>query len=367
MATKRKLYTSQILNKVINVTGVIRLSKMSKNNLIIPQAQRTHADLKRLQALPLQQKIMLFKRRVFQFQNLFDGHVYGAFSGGKDSTMMMNLIWEDFPEIPGVFSNTGLEYPEIVKFVKKTAETNNVEIVRPKMSFKQVIDKKGWAVVSKVQSMAISRYRNTKDPLQKEYRTTGCKNGEKIGMAGVISKKHQYLIDAPFKISEGCCDALKKSPFKVYQRETGRKPIIGTMAEESELRLSQYIKHGCNMLEKGNPMSAPMSFFTEQDVLNYFRLTGKEYCSVYGDIAPTKEFLQMDMFGADDEAQKYTTTGEKRTGCMWCMFGLEQETLANNGENRFTRMRKTHPKQWDAVVNKYGGKEVLEFMNLPYK
>tara|TARA_R110002167_G_scaffold364782_1_gene587401 strand:+ start:258 stop:1286 length:1029 start_codon:yes stop_codon:yes gene_type:complete len=342
---------------------------MSKNGLIISSTtKRTHEDLKRLQALPLIQKIPLTLRRISQFYNYYNGEVYIAFSGGKDSTVLAELVWSMYPDVVGVFSNTGLEYPEIVAFVKKKkAEGRNIEIVRPKKNFKQVIEKYGWAVVSKVQSMAISRYRNTKDPLQKEYRTTGCKNGVKIGMAGVISKKHQYLIDAPFKISESCCEALKKSPFKVYQKGSGKAPIIGTMAHESKLRKDGYIKYGCNAFDKKNPMSTPMAFWTEQDVLKYIVDNDVDYCrEIYGEVVERPrtrvEYL------LDLKPITYRLTGEQRTGCMWCMFGLEQETKASgDGTNRFTRMKKSHPKQYDAVLNKYGGKEVLDYMNLPYE
>lgn len=336
---------------------------MAKNNLIIPQVKRTHEDLERLKALPLPQKIALFKRRFAQFYTYFNGQVYGAFSGGKDSTMMMHLIWEDYPDVPAVFSNTGLEYPEIVSFVKEVAKKHPVEIIRPKLSFKQVIDKYGWAVVSKEQSQFIQEYRTTKSEKLKNTRINGNKAGR-----GKIAKKHLYLLDAPFDISHKCCEALKKGPFKHYEKETGRKAVVGTMTNESQLRLQSWIATGCNAFNSTRPMSTPMSFFTEQDVLQWYLETNTEYCKdIYGEIIETKQVLQMDMFGGEDERQEYALTGEDRTGCMWCMFGLSQQTKENNGCNKFTKMHKTHPKQWDAVINKYGGKEVLEYMKLPYK
>ena len=336
---------------------------MSKASLIIPQVQnRTHADLQRLQALPLPQKIQLFKRRVHQFYTHFNGKVYGSFSGGKDSTMMMNLIWEDFPDVPAVFSNTGLEYPEIVAFVKQVqAEGRPVEIIRPKLSFKQVIDRYGWAVVSKEQSQFINEFRTTKSDKLRKTRIEGNKSGR-----GKISKKHMYLTNAPFKVSHQCCAKLKKEPFKSYEKRTGRKPIVGTMTDESQLRQQSWLATGCNAFESKRPMSTPMSFFTEQDVLTYFRDTKKPYANIYGDIIETKRALQMDMFGGEEEKQVLKLTGADRTGCQWCMFGLELETIANHGENRFTRMKKTHPKQYDTIINKFGAKEVLDFMKLPY-
>ena len=73
--------------------------------------------------------------------------VYVAFSGGKDSTVLLHLVRSIYPEVPAVFSDTGLEYPEIKAFVRSV---ENVVWLRPKMSFKEVIEKYGYPVVSKM-------------------------------------------------------------------------------------------------------------------------------------------------------------------------------------------------------------------------
>ena len=98
---------------------------------------RTKDDLRKLQALPLDLKIPLTKRRIRDWVREFgtDG-VYVSFSGGKDSTVLLHIVREMFPDVEAVFVNTGLEYPEIQKFVK-TFE--NVTIMRPKMRFDEVI------------------------------------------------------------------------------------------------------------------------------------------------------------------------------------------------------------------------------------
>lgn len=139
------------------------------------------------------------------------------------------------------------------------------------------------------------------------------------------------------------------------------------MAEESKFRLDLYLKHGCNMFNKKSEQSSPLSFWTEQDILEYITKYNINYCrEIYGDIFEVKKFLQVDMFGSKDESQEYGLTGCKRTGCMFCMFGLEQETKANNGENRFTRMKKTHPQIWRHLMYQLGGRHVCNYMNLPW-
>lgn len=110
-------------------------------------AQHELWELQQMQALPLSLKIRLTQERIRQWVNEFgvDG-VYVSFSGGKDSTVLLTIAREMYPDIPAVFVDTGLEYPEIRQFVKTW---DNVEWVKPKMTFKQVIEKYGYPFISK--------------------------------------------------------------------------------------------------------------------------------------------------------------------------------------------------------------------------
>lgn len=190
-------------------------------------------------------------------------------------------------------------------------------------------------------------------------------------------------MDADFNISHKCCDVMKKTPAKRYSKETGRKPILGTMAEESQLRYRKWLQHGCNAFETKEPKSQPMSFWTEQDVLHYIKKFNVPYASVYGDIVPTSKDEQIegqltafDILG-DYDGTQLKTTGASRTGCIFCMFGchLEKEP------NRFQRLKETHPKQYEYCIN--GGEmvddkwqpskeglglgKVLDYINVKYK
>jgi 3'-phosphoadenosine 5'-phosphosulfate sulfotransferase (PAPS reductase)/FAD synthetase len=227
-----------------------------------------------------------------------------------------------------------LEFPEIREFVKTV---DNVEWIRPKMPFRQVIEKYGYPVVSKVVSMGLHRYRVTTSEVQRQLRLHGGINpssGKKQKRS--VPVKYHYLKDAPFKISEKCCDVMKKEPFRRYEKETDRKPYIGTMAEDSFLRRQAYLASGCNAFSNKKPQSTPMMFWREDDVWRYIRERKLPYASVYD-------------------------KGEDRTGCMFCMFGCQRET----GENRFQRMARTHPKQWAFCMDTLGLRGVLEYMGLP--
>ena len=97
-----------------------------------------------MQALPLYLKIALTKDRIRGWLDSYDAYV--SFSGGKDSTVLLHLCREVDPSIPAVYVDTGLEYPELREFVK-TVE--NVTWLKPKMNFRQVIEKYGYPVISK--------------------------------------------------------------------------------------------------------------------------------------------------------------------------------------------------------------------------
>lgn len=84
-----------------------------------------------------------------------------SFSGGKDSTVLLHIARQLYPNIPAVFSNTGLEYPEIQRFVKSF---DNVDIVTPSMRFDDVITTYGYPLISKEVAEAIYYARRIKKP-----------------------------------------------------------------------------------------------------------------------------------------------------------------------------------------------------------
>ena len=305
---------------------------------------KTHTmyELKQKQSLSLANKIYMTQRRIKSWCEYYDFNVYISFSGGKDSTVLKHIAQSMYPDIPAVFCNTGLEYPEVKKFAMAQ---DNVTVITPKMMFKDVIDDYGYPVISKEQSSYIYEIRNTKSEKLKNLRLYGDTNG-----SYKLSEKWKFMLDAPFKISDKCCDVMKKEPFKRYEKETDRKGIVGTMTDESALRLNSWMKYGCNAFDAKRPLSRPMSFWTEQDVLRYIVENNLQIASVYGEVKK-------------DELGRYYTTGASRTGCMFCMYGVHQECEPN----RFQRMQQTHPKLYEFCMNDLGLKEVLQYMSIPCK
>ena len=303
--------------------------------------KHTAYDLIQMQSLPLDIKIRMTKERIRQWYEYWDGQVYISFSGGKDSTVLKHIVDSMYDDIPSVFVNTGLEYPEIQKFAMSQ---KNVVTIRPEMRFDEVIKKYGYPVVSKEVAQTVWEAKKNAKTGKYAYRIKKL-NGELLDKNGKLSTynipKWKFLLDAPYDISHKCCDVMKKRPAKTYEKTTGRKAMIGTLASESTLRKTQWVKYGCNAFESKRPTSQPLSFWTEQDILNYIKQFDVPYCSVYGDIVP------------DGEGTLLKTTGCDRTGCIFCMFGchLEKEP------NRFQRLKETHPRQYEYCI---GGGEYVD-------
>ena len=315
----------------------------------------------------------------------WDGQVYVSFSGGKDSTVLKHIVDSMYDDVPAVFVNTGLEYPEIQKFVKEikagkySCFNPDVEILRPEMRFDEVIKNYGYPVIGKRQAEAIELARKNlqqnKYSVRLRYLGITAEEAQLMGLelpseemleryektvegSKYSISKYRYLLNADFPISSKCCDVMKKKPAFKYQKETGRKPIVGTMAFETINRESSWIRNGCNSFNGKHPLSQPMSFWTEQDVYLYIKKYNVPYAPVYGDIvtdtAPEfdEQINMIDYLGDYEPGDKLKTTGCNRTGCIFCAFGCQNE----KEPNRFQRLKETHPRQYDYCIN--GGEMV---------
>ena len=279
-------------------------------------------ELRLLQALPLELKVEKTKARIREFvEHYGEDNVAVAFSGGKDSTVLLHIVREIYPNVLAVFINTGLEYPELQHFVR---QFENVEIVRPTMRFDEVIKKYGYPFISKEVANCVYWAKKTKNPSRIARLT-----GEWTDKNGTLSKYNQAkwkpLLDVDFDISDRCCTIMKKLPAKKIHKAQ----ITGTMTEESILRKTAWLKTGCNAFDSNK--SSPMSFWTEQDVLRYIKQNGIEICSIYGNIVGESELK---------------CTGCSRSGCIFCGFGCHLEK-----ESRFQRLKITHPKQYDYCMS----------------
>lgn len=326
----------------------------------------TKDDLKRFQAESLDGKEQRTLAKIAEWYSRWDNEVYVSFSGGKDSTVLADICarWCKVIGKPLylVFVNTGLEYPEIQKHVKFFAQWLRdkygievvLEILRPKMRFDEVIKEHGYPIISKAVSNCVRGARNGSKSRINLLNGKDCDGSDRKSKFSKL--KYKPLLDMDFKISEQCCDVMKKAPAREYIKRTGRKPILATMAAESMFRENAWFRNGCNAFESKNPQSSPMSFWTEQDVLLYIKQEQIPIASVYGDIIYESEPEQMriDDFGIDCVTpEKLCTTGCDRTGCIFCAFGCHLE----KSPSRFERLKETHPRQYEYCI---GGGEYNE-------
>lgn len=281
-------------------------------------------ELKERQSWTLAQKIDHSLGVIDQFISRLNGQVYVGFSGGKDSTVLLDLCRIIKPDIKAVFCNTGNEYPDIVRFVRelKNTEGYNIEIIYPKLKPREVFEKYGFPLVSKEVSFIIWNIKNKPNTMQSK-RGLGLMKG-KTKYNGIVPNKWLWLKDEIFNINNKCCNKLKKEPFYKYEKENNLHPILGVMASESVFRQTSYINQGgCNVFGKngGKIKSLPLSIWLEEDIWDYIKKRNLKIADIY-------------------------YKGAKRTGCMFCGYGCQFKD-----DNRLKMCYKMYPKMYNMFMN----------------
>jgi len=232
-----------------------------------------------------------------------------SFSGGKDSTVLKHLIDSVLSKVKPVFCNTGVEYQEIVSFVN-TFE--NVQTVKPKYSFVQIIDKYGFPIISKEQSRYLSDIKNPK--VCQKLKDSRLSKGN-----FTISKKWRWLLETDIKISDKCCYHLKKSPLQKlkYYYFTGER------IQESNLRKQRY--HTCILPKK----CIPLRLWNDDLINKYIEYHNIKICNIY--------------------------KHEKRTGCKFCLYGIHLEQRPN----KIDRLKFIEPKSYE-FAKKIGIIDLME-------
>jgi 3'-phosphoadenosine 5'-phosphosulfate sulfotransferase (PAPS reductase)/FAD synthetase len=275
----------------------------------------------------LYKKIQIAENNIGEWYEYWDGNVYVAFSGGKDSLVLLDIVRKLYPDVQAVFVDTGLEYPD----VKASALSyNNVARLKPKMSFPAVLKKYGYPIISKDVAQKIMHIR-TSTVYIRNLRLTKFING-----AG-LPVKHHYLVEAPFLISDECCKIMKKKPFVDFERKTNKKPMVGVMASDSIKRKRSWREHGCNGFSMSRPQGRPLMSWDTPDIWAYLKQEKIKYPKIYD-------------------------LGLQHTGCMFCGFGI----LFDSCPNRYEMLKIHYPKIYKYVIERLEFNKVLDFIGISY-
>jgi 3'-phosphoadenosine 5'-phosphosulfate sulfotransferase (PAPS reductase)/FAD synthetase len=269
---------------------------------------------------PLDLKIQMAKRRISEAVNTYGAsNCYVGFSGGKDSTILSHLILSMGYKIEHTFSNTRLEYPECIEFANKWCRKNKIKL---NMVMPEVMPEKLWKnyvypMFSKETADILERVRNKGDVNQKK-----------------LDRIKTFLKYKNVKISAKCCDLLKKEPMKKWAKEAGKKvAILGTRAEESQVRRTVWVRKGCIYANKERVVVTPIIFFTEKDISDYAKRYKLKFADIY-------------------------YKGLKRNGCYCCGFGCHM-----TDENNFVKLKRLNPALWKNVMDKWGFRKVCKQCN----
>lgn len=307
------------------------------------------------QSLPLEIKVVMTRNRIINFVTEYGTTgVYISFSGGKDSTILMDIVRREYPQIPAVFVDTWMEYPQIRSFVKKY---ENVVTLKPLIGLKDIIKQYGWCFPSKDVAQTIWYARQGKTWAINKLHGLD-RNGKKS------EYRQQYikwlpLYESNLLISPYCCIKQKEEPIALYERETGRHPILALMAEESGRRKEAYLRTGCNSFESERPLSKPMGFWTKQNVLQYKVQNQIEIAEPYGEVIEEGQIQGQICFLPS--GGKLKCTGEQRTGCMFCPVGCHLTNF-----DKFKRLKAYNPKLYDFCMEELGERKLLEWVERNY-
>lgn len=242
-------------------------------------------------------KLILFDRieKIKAINEQYDllNNSYISFSGGKDSTILHYVIDMALPNnnIPRVYANTGLEYIDMVKFVKNLAEKDNrFVILNQTRNIKETLDKYGYPFKSKEFSMRVYLFnKGSNAPFIKRYLDI---NNKTYACPDIV----RYIFNerGQFNISNFCCSKLKKDLLKHWQKENHKTiSITGMRNEEGGQR-----EHlGC--LTNNNTMFHPLIVVDEQWEDEFIKTENIELCKLY-----------------------YPPFNFKRTGCKGCPYNI---------------------------------------------
>lgn len=337
-----------------------------------------HEAMLQKQSVDYEVKVEMSKARITAFieEATKRGYNTHVSVGGLDSIVLAYLIRSMGYDIPLVSAST-LEDISIQK-VHRELGCIMVKPLKPKV---KILQEEGFPVLSKRIANKINTIANPteKNKTVRHAIITG-ECGEQghyatdskmklpltylklFGGLDEEGRKLGYQAPTDFKVSHKCCYYLKEAPCDNWAKEHNSVPFLGLMASEGGQRADALEEHGCNYFGKTTARSCPFAFYYHSDVIHLAVDLKVHIPEIYGDVIIEKI----------DGKEIYRTTGEQRTGCSMCGFGIQLESRPH----RFDRLYERNPKEWDFWMNrcctdengeKYGWGRVLDYIGIPWR
>ena len=333
-----------------------------------------HEEMVQKQIVPYEQKVKMSEQRVREFIHECKKRGYNCHVsvGGLDSIVLAKFIESLGFDVPRV-SASSLE-DKSIQAVHKEMGCINVKPLKNKVS---ILQEEGFPVLSKKIANKINTLAN---PTEKN------KTVRHAIITGECGAQGHYATDSKmrlpmrylqlfggldtegaalgygkpnFKVSSRCCYYLKEKPCDDWAKEHNSVPFLGLMASEGGQRADALEENGCNYFGKTTARSCPFAFYYHSDVVHLAVDLGVHIPEIYGEVHT-------------DSDGNYYTTGEQRTGCSMCGFGIQLE----DRPHRFDRLYERNPKEWEFWMTKcckhedgteYGWGEVLDYIGIPWR
>lgn len=283
----------------------------------------------------------LLQDRIQKIQQIIrkygEENFYISFSGGKDSTVLSALVDMAIPDnkIPRVYANTGIEYRLILDFVEREREREHsweLVMLKPTKPIKPTLEEVGYPFKSKHHSKTLAIYQRSG-----ETETVKVYIGEKEARTGVERYsehlcpqvlKYQFTSDFALKISDKCCDEMKKKPVHKWAKDNSKPyAIIGIMpAEGGQRQSAQCLAFKGDKLKAFQPL-VPVTKEWEEWLIEKYNI---EICDIYK-----------------------TPYNFERTGCKGCPFNLHLQRDLETLDKFFPAERKQCEIIWRPVYEEY--------------
>ena len=339
-----------------------------------------HEEMLQKQRVPYSIKVKMSEQRIRDFIEECDtrGYNYHVSVGGLDSIVLAHLIERMGYDVPRVSAST-LEDVSIQRVHKEMG----CIVVAPLKSKIKILQEEGFPVLSKKIANKIDTlaHPTEKNKTVRHAIITG-ECGEQghfatdskmrlpmtyLKLFGGLDKEGEALgYKKPnFAVSHKCCYYLKEAPCDNWAKEHNSVPFLGLMASEGGQRADALEENGCNYFGKTTARSCPFAFYYHSDIVHLAVDLGVHIPEIYGEVKTSKEPNEFGDY-------EYYTTGEQRTGCSMCGFGIQLE----NRPHRFDRLWERNPKEWEFWMlrcckhedgTEYGWGEVLDYIGIKWR